>query len=193
MRITETGNNSVSEVTGAVYSNKSANRFRNEMILFSFFSISVLLGGYLVFQGYEEDIKQQQLGVLSGIARLKTRQLINWMGERKEDAFELQRDDLFVEAVDHWLQHTDDKTGRLLGQRLIKQRQHCASYGCDSVSLFDDKARLRLSSNKGTSPLLESQRARLLDSIQRGNIVFSDLKSAVTDSGGGIDIELIMP
>lgn len=193
MRITGAGNNSVSEVTGAVYSKKSANRFRNEMILFSFFSISVLLGGYLVFQGYKEDIKQQQLGVLSGIARLKTRQLVNWMGERREDAFELQRDDSFVEEVDHWLQHTDDKTGVLLAQRLIKQRQHCASYGCDSVSLFDDKARLRLSSNKGKSPLLESQRARLLDSIQRGNIAFSDLKSAVTDSGAGIDIELIIP
>lgn len=120
MRITGAGNNSVSEVTGAVYSKKSANRFRNEMILFSFFSISVLLGGYLVFQGYKEDIKQQQLGVLSGIARLKTRQLVNWMGERREDAFELQRDDLFVEAVDHWLQHPDDKTGGRLAQRLIK-------------------------------------------------------------------------
>jgi PAS domain S-box-containing protein len=170
---------------------KSSDRIVSSLIVLAFFSISVLFGGYLVFKSYKDDIKQQQLGVLSGIARLKTSQLVNWMGERKEDALDLQHDELFVNDVDNWLGHADVKTGRAILLRLRKQRQHCASYGCDSVSLFDDNAHLRLSSNKEGSQLPEFQRVRLLQSIQSGNIVFSDLRTA--SSGGGIDIVLSIP
>jgi PAS domain S-box-containing protein len=191
MRIAETGDKAANEGIRIGGTKKSADRIISAMILLAFLSISVLVGGYLVFKSYKDDIKQQQLGVLSGIAQLKTRQLVNWMGERREDALDLQRDELFVDDVDAWLDHTDVKTGRALMLRLRMQRQYCASYGCDSVLLFDDNARLRLSSNKEESTLPEFQRVRLLESIQRGNVEFFDLKAA--DSGGGFDIVMSIP
>lgn len=172
---------------------KTANRLHNTLILLAGFAVAVLLGVYLVFQSHKEDIKQQQLGVLSGIARLKTRQLVNWMGERREVAYDLQRDVAFADTFDNWLEHTDEKSEGLLQKRLNRQWQRCAVYGCDAVSLFDDKARLRLSSNDEELPLEEFQRERLLESMQNGRVEFLDLKVAASKSSAGIDIELIVP
>ena len=52
-------------------------------LAFLLFALVISLAGSIVFQRYKESIKSDRQNELGGIAELKTRQITNWMAERK--------------------------------------------------------------------------------------------------------------
>jgi PAS domain S-box-containing protein len=165
------------------------------VLVFILFVMTISLTGYLVFQRYKDVIKSEKQNELGGIAELKTGQIENWMSERKGDAQAIKDDFLFVETFDRWLKQGDaDRDAKSkLTRRLASLQQSYAVYGYTSVSLFDERARLRLSTSADAKDSRAEEKARLLESMRGGRIDFSDLHREKLRSGDRVEIELSAP
>jgi PAS domain S-box-containing protein len=176
-------------------SNQYAISARNPLLVFIFFSLAIMAGGYFVFQYYKINIRNEKQAELGGIAELKIRQIITWMEERRGDAQALKEDPLFMSAVGDWLQRggpVGDARAKLAA-RLSSMQQADAAYGYTSISLFDDQAILRLSSAADEAPLHGHEKERLLESMRSGQIVFSEIHREIFKSGERVEIELRVP
>ena len=165
------------------------------LFAFMLFTVAITLAGYAVFQHYKESIKSDKQNELAGIADLKTRQIINWMGERRGDAQALKDDPLFLAEVERWLQQggPPGETQTKLNERLVSLQQAFVVYGYTSISLFDAQAMLRLSSSADEAPIQGMEKVRLLESMSSGQVVFSDIHREKLGSGERIEIELRAP
>lgn len=165
------------------------------LLVFILFTTLISMVGYAVFQHYKESIKSDKQNELGGIAELKTRQITNWMGERRGDAQALKDDPLFLAEIERWLQQGGPagETQIKLNARLASLQQAYMVYGYTSVSLFDEHAMLRLSSAADEPSLQKAEKERLLESMRSGQIMFSDIHRREPNSGGGVEIELWAP
>jgi PAS domain S-box-containing protein len=188
---TSTGNG----VNWHARSNQPESRAWRPLLAFFLFTIAITLTSYAVFLHYKESIKNDRQNELSGIADLKTKQIISWMGERKGDAQALRNDPLFVAEVERWLQQGGPAGAAKtkLIARLTSLQQAYVDYGYTSISLFDEHAMLRLSSSVDEKPILEMEKERLLESMRSGQIIFSDIHQKEVNSGEQIEIELWAP
>ncbi len=165
------------------------------ILAFTLFTFAISLAGSFVFQSYKESIKSDKQNELGGIAELKTGQITNWMAGLKGEAQALKGDFLFVDAVDRWLQQGshDGIAKKKLEERLISLQQSNDALGYSTISLFDDKATLRLSSSADEAPTQGMDKARMLENMRSGQIVFSDIHREKLRSGEQIEIELSAP
>ena len=166
-------------------------------LAFLLFALVISLAGSIVFHRYKESIKSDKQNELGGIADLKTRQIINWMAERKASAQVLKGDSLFVETVERWLTDgaPDGATKGKLQERLASLQKANDAFGVTAISLFDSKASLRLSSSADETPVRDVEKQRLLESMRSGVISFSDIHihRESRHSGERIEIELSAP
>lgn len=190
IQVTATGNK-------AKPGNLNSHKFKlwKPILSFALFAFAISLAGSFVFQSYKESIKSDKLNELSGIAELKTGQITNWMMELKGDAQAIKGDSLFVDAVDRWLQQggPDGKTKKKLEERLALLQLSNEASGYSAISLFDDKAILRLSSSTDEAPIQGIEKAHMLESMRSGQIAFSDIHREKLRSGEQIEIELSAP
>ncbi len=107
----------------------------------------------------------------------------------------LMDDSLFVAAADRWLQQGSPSGTAMtnLSERLASLQQSNMAFGYTSVSLFDDKARLRLSSVANEAPLQEMEKAHLLESMHSGQIDFSEIHLGPSNPERPVEIELYAP
>ncbi len=165
------------------------------LLVFVLFVILIMAGGYFVFHRYKDEIKADKQNELAGIAELKAGQITNWMTERRGDAQSIRDDNLFVLTVDHWLRQ-GRPAGKIKAQltaRLASMQQTNASYGYTSISLFDDKAVLQLSTAADEEPIQGQDKMRLLESMRSGQIVFSEIHREKTALSDKLEIELRAP
>ncbi len=165
------------------------------LLVFTLFALAISLVGNSVFQRHKESIKRDSQNELGGIAELKTVQITNWMLERKSDAQSLRDDSVFVAAADHWLQQgsPNDDTRARLSERLTTKQRANEAFGYTSVSLFDTKATLRLSSATTGLALQKSEEEQFRISMRSGQITFSEIHRAKIHSGERVEIELWTP
>ncbi|MFA6014909.1 MAG: PAS domain S-box protein [Gallionellaceae bacterium] len=165
------------------------------LLVFMLFTLAITAGGYFVFQHHKNNIRAEKLNELGGIAELKVRQIINWMEERKGDALAIKSSPLFLDEVERWLQQggpAGESKTKLMGH-LASLQQAYTAYGYISISLFDDKAMLRLSSAADEAPIRGWEKERLLASMRSGQIVFSEIHWEKFHSVNKIEIELRVP
>ena len=165
------------------------------LIAFILFSFAIATIGNSILQHFKESIKKDKQSELGGIADLKIRQITNWMAERKGDAQTIKDDPLFLAEVDHWLQRggPPGETKMKLTERLATLQRSYASYGYTAISLFDDKAMLRLSSAADEEPIQRSDSEHVLESMRTGQITFSDIQRKQRRVGEVIEIDLVTP
>ena len=132
------------------------------LLVLAVFAFVLSLAGTVVFLRFKESIRINMQNELGGIAELKTGQIINWIADRKGDAQTLKDDSLFVTAIDHWLQQggREGETKQKLAGRLASLQRVYAAYGYTSITLFDDKFRLRLSTSAEEAPTRGMEKAR---------------------------------
>ena len=165
------------------------------LLVLAVFAIAISLAGSVAFLRYKESIKINMQNELGGIAELKTGQIINWMAERKGDAQTLKDDSLFVTAIDHWLQQggREGETKQKLAGRLTSLQRVYAAHGYTSITLFDDKFRLRLSTSAAEAPTRGTEKARLRESMRSGLVAFSEIHREQFRTGEKLEIELSAP
>lgn len=175
---------------GASRTSTSARRL---LLVFMLFVVMVSLSGIAVFNRYKDSIKSSSQEDLAGFAELKIRQIENWMDERRGDAQILTGDPLFFAEVGRWLQ-TGDAAGRAKVLAYLNWLQQAnVEQHYESISLFDERGSLRLSTSAAAEPLGKREKQRLLGSMHEGRIVFSDIHSEKLDSGERVEIELWAP
>ncbi len=165
------------------------------VFVFVLFSFVVLELGYSILQSYKESITREKQGELGGIAELKIGQVTTWMAERRGDAQALKDDPLFTSAVADWLQRggADGETKARLRARLLSMQQGHAVYGYTTVSLFDAKGVLRLSSAADVEQVQTREKQMLLQSLRSGQITFSDIHREQQRAGEIVEIDLVAP
>lgn len=165
------------------------------LLVFALFTLAVSLMGFAVFHSYKKSITADSQHDLAGIADLKIKQINTWMDERRSNAEILTEDPLFVDDAERWLRQGSPagETRDGLLEHLVSLQRHYEVYGYKSVSLFDSHAMLRLSSAADEGPLSEKERKRMLESMQSGQVVFSDIHRENLKSGSRIEIELRAP
>lgn len=163
--------------------------------MFALFTVIIILAGYAAFGRYKASIKQDVQNELGAIAELKNRQITNWIAERRGDALMLMNDPLFLAEVARWLEQGGPagRTRMELTRRLGSLQQAQAAYCYESVSLFDGKGELRLSSSADVAPLLGVEKERLLESLRSGQIVFSDMHRESVGPAERVEFELWAP
>jgi hypothetical protein len=165
------------------------------LLAFILFTIVIISAGYAVFNYYKENIKTETQNNLEGISKLKIKQITDWMEGRRGDAQALKDDPFFLSAAENWLQQggPDGDTRKKLIERLTSLQQTNAAYGYYSISLFDDKAMLRLSSSADETPAQGIEKEKLLESMRSGYVEFSEIHREKTNAGERIEIELRTP
>ena len=181
--------------TSPDYSGNQQTRAWIPLLAFILFTAVITMTGYSVFQRYTETIKIDKQNELAGIAELKIRQITHWMNERRGDAQTLSNDPLFSAEADYWLQRgaPAGETKSKLIDRLRSLQQAYAEFGYVSISLFDDRAMLRLSSSADEAPIQGIEKERLLESMRDRQIVFSNIHREQFKSGERVEIELRAP
>jgi PAS domain S-box-containing protein len=165
------------------------------LIVFILFSFTIAATGNYIFQHFKESLKKDKQSELGGIAQLKTGQITNWIAERKGDAQTIKDDPLFLAEVDRWLQR-GGPSGEVkvkLAERLASLQRSYASYGYTAISLFDNKAMLRLSSAADEDPIRGLEKEQVLESMRTGQIIFSDIHREKLRAGEVIEIDLVTP
>lgn len=163
--------------------------------MLALFTVATTLTGYAVFQRYKEGVTNDRQQELAVIAESKSRQVGNWMRHRRGDVQAFRNDPLFLGAVEHWLQQGSPAGAartKLL-ERMVAQQQASADYGYSSVSLFDDRAALRLSTSASEAPIQGMEKVSLLESMHSGQVTFSDIHREKRGSGELVEIELRVP
>lgn len=165
------------------------------LLAFVLFTFAIITAGGSAFRHYRNSIKNDRLNELSAIAELKSSQIISWMDERQGDAQVLAGDPLFMEEVDHWLRRgaPDDASKAKLAARLISMQRIYGVNGYSMISLFDDRLALRLSTSVKGASLQDQEKDLLLESMQSGQILFSDLHRGGAGNGHDIAIDVAMP
>ena len=165
------------------------------ILAFTLFAFVISSAGNIVFQRYKESIKSDKQNELGGIAELKAGQITHWMMQIKGDAQALKDDLLFVEAVDFWFQQgcPEGKTKKNLAERLAGLQQSNGAFGYTSISLFDGKGALRLSSSADEAPIQGMEKAYLLESLRSGQISLTDIHREAHRSVEQVELEMDVP
>lgn len=170
-------------------------RLWKPVLAFILFTLVIGSAGYWVFQHHRESIKIDKQQELAGVAELKVAQITNWLLERKGDAQAIKNDPLFLREAERWLRRGSpvDETRTLLAGRLSSLQRSYADKGYTSVSLFDDKAMLRMSTLPDMPQMGEGDKKRLLESMRSGQIFYSDIHQGAHDTAGKFDIHMVIP
>src|SRR5512135_412676 len=162
-------------------------------LIFGLIAFSVMLGGDYVFDRYKKEIKTETQQELSGIARLKTEQITNWIAKFRGNAQTISEDPLFLAEAGHWLQQGGPagaaKT-RLAERLALLQRSEALS-GCTAVSFFDDKGKLRISTAPPT--LSASVQELLSKSMRTGQTLISEIRVEKRNNAESLEIDLVAP
>lgn len=174
---------------------EDAGRLWKPVLAFTLFALVISLAGNFAFQRYKDVIRSEKQSELAGIAELKTGQITSWMTERRGDALSIKDDLLFVETIDRWLRQgsPDGETRTKLAGRLKSLQQSSTAHGYTAVSLYDSQARLRLSTSADEPASRGDDKARLLESMRSGQVVFSEMHRETTRRGEQVEIELCAP
>lgn len=170
-------------------------RLWKPVLAFILFTLAIGSVGYWVFQHHKENIKEDKQRELAGIAELKIAQITNWLSERKGDARAIKDDSLFLQEAERWLRRGSpvDGTRTALAGRLSSLQQSYAGKGYTSVSLFDDKAMLRMSTLPDMPQVGEGDKKRLLESMRSGQVFYSDIHQITSNTAGKSEIHLVIP
>ncbi|MBI5890043.1 MAG: PAS domain S-box protein [Nitrosomonadales bacterium] len=163
------------------------------LLAFLLFVLIVLLTGVALFQRYKQQLTHDEQASLGIVSKLKTAQITNWMAERKSDAQAFQDDPLFVSGVERWRQlgFPNGEIRATLAERMALMQNSQAPFGCTEIALFDEKARLRLSTSN--VPVKETERKLLLESMRSGQLLFSDIHTEKHDGNGRLDMNFAAP
>jgi len=138
---------------------------------------------YIVFQQYKSGIKTAKQSELNAIAMLKTKQMSDWMKERKNDARTITDDPLFISELERWLKGGEkDRAARTRLLSRIESLRKKNNY--ISVLILDDKANIRISTSSTES--INKDKTLAHEVIKTGEIHFSDFHPVGIDH----DIEL---
>lgn len=159
------------------------------------FTLIILMGGYSVFQRHKQIILNEEQNNLSAIAELKIGQITTWMTERRGDAQILKDDPLFVSYVADWFRRGSpaDESREKIAARLSSLQQVYGISGYTSISLLDEKARLRLSIPADEAPIIDIEKAMLFESMGSGQVAFSDIRKEKQLNNEVIEIDLVAP
>lgn len=108
---------------------------------------------------------------------------------------QIKEDPLFLAEVDRWLKRggPPGEVRMKLTERLASLQRSYESYGYTAISLFDDKAVLRLSSAADEEPIQGRDREHVLESMRTGQITFSDIHWEKRGATQVIEIDLATP
>ncbi len=86
--------------------------------IFLVLSLFIAAIGWLSFQSLSGSIKKRQNEELSGVAEIKTKQVEDWLSERRTNIIDQIRSPLFVDAFQRWKDSRDLRLKQLLLSRL---------------------------------------------------------------------------
>ncbi len=107
---------------------------RRLIIIFLFLTLGIALIGWTTFNALSNSLKQRQNAELMATAELKTRQVEDWLAERRVDIIQQAEGILFRDAFQRWRSGGDNRLGELLHERLESILQN---YGLLSIELLD--------------------------------------------------------
>ncbi len=176
-------------------SNPLKTSFWTPIVAFVLFSIAIAATGDAILQHFKGSIKRDKQSELAAIADLKTGQITNWLAERKGDAQAIANDPFFLIEVDGWLSHGGSSgQGKMkLMERLESLQRSYAEYGYTAISLFDENARLRLSTSKDEETIPGHDREQLLKSMRNGDIIVSDIHAEARHASPPVEIDVAAP
>src|SRR5512135_3319937 len=162
-------------------------------LIFGLIAFSVMLGGDYVFDRYKKEIKTETQEELSGIAKLKTEQITNWIAKFRGNAQTISEDPLFLAEVEHWLQQGGPAGAAKarLAERLALLQRSEANSGCTAISFIDGKGKLRISTAPQT-PSASGQEL-LVKSMRTGQTLFSDIYAEKNKNTERLEIDLVAP
>jgi len=143
------------------------------ILLFFAMSLLIVLGGRIYYRNEVRTILAEKHDALHTIADLKTDQIVNWLRERKSDAFSVSASPFFSQAVNTWVTNggnDPDLQKKILAQLQIVQEQ----YRYADILLATPQGKLLMA--------LEPQRRRLdpiaakqiVIACNTGNVHFTD-------------------
>jgi len=160
--------------------------FRKVLLALILLSILITAIGDYILRQYKHSIQNEKQDELNAIAQLKVTQISGWIDARKRDALSIGDDPIFAAEVGRFFKENNSGSKNRLLTRL-DSLQH--SYGYNSISLFDNKGKIRLSS--GSTPPVNNDNNIIHDPVTKGKATYSELYL----NDGNIDtrLELIEP
>lgn len=162
--------------------NQSRRRLLTFAILVGF--ILALICGSLTLT--IEQHKQEEFRRLQTLADLKTRQITDWISERRDDAAFIQTSEFFLELYQRWQAAGDQTSGVRLQMRLEQFRK---SHGIWAVSLLNPQG----------EPVWHSEKHATLEAgVVQGAIIASEsgqiyMSNPYSDSAGNTLLAFVVP
>jgi diguanylate cyclase (GGDEF)-like protein/PAS domain S-box-containing protein len=130
-------------------------------------------GASFVYRDAREGLRAEARAGLSAIADLKSRQVLEWLAERRANAETIGQDPFLVPAVEAWLARgaPQDETAERLRARLVQARR---LYGWSELTLLDGAGQVRLAVGR-SRPIPEALVAAAAEAIRTRRPVFLDL------------------
>ncbi|HAG16570.1 MAG TPA: hypothetical protein DCG69_08625, partial [Bacteroidales bacterium] len=168
------------------FSQKMLNKKSHISILAVIISAILISGGYLYYGYSARQIRAEKGEELKAIAELKISQLVQWKKERTTDAKQMSTAPVLSKWLEEWLQEKNkNKNEQSIKQRLsFSQMEN----GYESIIISSVKGEFLLTEGSGIEQIDDSTSVKIIESIKKDQITFTDFYHCNTHQSIHFDI-----
>jgi PAS domain S-box-containing protein len=159
------------------------------VFIFALLVTGIITTGYLVYQKYERDFRDQVEKQISSISNLKVDELCDWRNERLGDAEVLHQNPVFVDLVLRFFENPADAQAQAELQAWLEGIQ--SNYKYDRILLLDARGVERISAPASFEPVSEYLVDQIAGALISGQVTFLDFYRET--AGGSIHLALLIP
>ena len=163
---------------------------RIPIVIFLLFASALCGVSYLAYQYEKTALQQDKQAELLAIASNKADEISHWLSERRKDGEMIARNPFIGQAVHLWLS-TGAAPDERKDQLLVWLNQLRDTFDYMAVLIVDNAGNVRLGA--GDFGLHPKRRALVIEALQQGQVIMSDLHRRREASQGVIEIDMAVP
>jgi PAS domain S-box-containing protein len=160
---------------------------RHLVLIFFFFSVGILILGYVYYEHQAAHFQREMEVKLNAIANLQVQQIAFWRNERMHDALSLFDDPIFAHEVQDWL---EGKGPPLQKEEIVTRLQGLKHNIFTGIRLLDSQGTVRLALPEKEQEITPLMKRKISNAVSLHKIIFADLHFSPKNE---IRLDLIAP
>jgi PAS domain S-box-containing protein len=156
--------------------------------MFCLLSAFLVLGGYYLYTVQQKKIKNDAYSELTYTSRLKEKQIINWLEERRTDANDIKDNEPFINDINAWFTSPNNIEAKFRIQNFITSIIKNNKYS--GVYLFNNELKMEMAFGTGKTPNPE-ELSGIKNVLETKEVFLTDLHRYASVSD--VYIDLIIP